>query len=181
MNKIKLVLALAALMCCAGLTKAQSVFQSGFDAFATNGAAGGGLWAATTGNYRVASYDYVYNFNTETNSLGAGLIIGGDYMWSNHQHIQNDVKGGFSVNYSGNLSMIGLTNTNFRIVGGNAIATPHSTGTGIGNITFANLDLSFRLFNQIHLHLDPGWQTRVGQGEFDRNYLGMQLFFSLRF
>jgi hypothetical protein len=160
----------------------QSIFQSGFDAAVTDGAAGGGLWRATTGNYNIASYDYVYNFNTETNSLGAGLILGGDYMWSGSRvHIQNDIKGGFSINYKGDLRSIGMTNTTFRMVGGNAIATPRQKGAGVGNITFVNLDLTFHLYKSINLHIDPGWQTRVGQGDFDRNYGGLQLFFSMGF
>ena len=162
----KLIAIIGAAFVLAVTSQAQNVFQQGFDAAVTNGAVGAGFWRSTSGNYNIASYDYVYGFNTETNSLGAGLIVGGDYMWSGkNNHVQNDVKGGFSVNYHGNLEAIGFTNANFGIDGGSCIATPRSPSVGIGNITFANIDVSFKVYHDIRLHFAPGWQKRFGQGD----------------
>jgi hypothetical protein len=180
---MKKILTLAVLLCFAGITtQAQNnIFQAGIDSAVTNGAVVGGYWRAVKGNYSIVSYDYLYNFTTQSNSLGAGLLIGGDQMWGSGIKVQNDVKGGFAINYKGNLSIIGFTNTIFKIVVGNAIASPRQKNVGIGDITFANIDVEFKLYKQLNFHIDPAVQTRVGQGVLDKNYLGIQGALSIGF
>ena len=144
--KIKQSIILAALLCCAGLTVQAQTFQSAFDSGVTNGAVGVGYWRGLTGNYNIASYDYVYNLTTQSNALGAGLLVGGDYLWGSKQTpVWNDVKGGVAINYNGNLAVIGFTNAVFKLAGGNAIASPHDVKAGIGDITFADIDFSIKL------------------------------------
>ena len=153
--------------------------QAGLDSAINNGAVGGGYWRSTTGNYTIYSYDYLYNITASTNGLGAGLLVGGDNMRSGSQNVWNDVKGGFAINYQFNLGSIGLTNAVFKVYGGNAVATPRDSGTGVGNIAFVGVDWSVDLYKRLVFHLSPSYQTRTGQGDFDRNYAGIQAFFSL--
>jgi len=181
--KLKLTLALAALLLCASYSQAQSnPFQAAFDSAVTNGAGGGGIWRGLSGNYNIASFDFLYNLAPSTNSLGAGLLLGGDYMWHGKTHVQNDVKGGFALQYTVSpLKMVGFTNFVVTINGGDCVATPHGKGVGIGNVTFAGANMQFKLYKKINFNIDPSWQKRNGQGEFDRSYVGIQGFFSLGF
>jgi hypothetical protein len=176
-----LAMALALLCLAAPKLNAQGTFQQALDSAIQNGAIGGGAWRATSGNVDIFSYDFLYDINTSTNALGAGLIIGGDAMREGHNAAQwNDVKGGFTINYMGNLQAIGLTNATFKVYGGNAIANPHgNSNVGVGNITFVGVAFSLRVYKTVELNLSPSWQTRVGQGVYDRNYAGIQAFLSV--
>jgi len=176
--KIKLTLA-ALLVCAITVCHAQSPFQTGFDSLVKDGAIGGGYWRAITGNYTLYSYDYLYSITSETNTLGAGLIAGGDIMRGNGKTIQNDVKGGFTINYKFNLSPIGFTNVVFKVYAGTAIATPRGNAVGVGNITFVGINYTFRIYKTLALNIDPAYQTRTGQSEFNRNYIGIQAFLSI--
>ena len=182
--KTKISLILAALLCFAGLTTTKAnPLQDAWNAGITNGAIGGGYWRATTGNFNIASYDLLYNFTIQGGGLGAGLIVGGDYMWSGKtKGIFNDVKGGFALNYTlAPLQAVGFTNFVVKIYAGDAVATPRIKGVGVGNIAFAGADWQVKLYKSISFHVDPAIQTRTGQGEFDRTYPGIQGFFSLKF
>jgi hypothetical protein len=162
----------------------QNTLQSVWDAGITNGAVGGGYWRSTTGNYNIASYDFLYNLTTASNALGAGLIIGGDYMWGGKGvGVWNDVKGGFALNYTLHpLSVVGYTNfLVVKVFAGDAVATPRSSNVGVGNIAFVGVDWSVNVYKSVNFHVAPAYQTRTGQGEFDRNYAGVQGFFSLKF
>lgn len=181
MKRIILTAAVALLALAAISGQAQTgTFQQMLDGAINDGAIGGGGWRATTGNFNIYSYDYAYSITAQTNGLGAGLIVGGDYMkGGNGEAVWNDVKGGFSVNYQFNLNAIGFSNTVFKVYGGNAIATPHNSGAGVGNITFVGVDYSLVVYKRLVFHISPAYQTRTGQGDFDRNYAGIQAFFSL--
>jgi hypothetical protein len=167
----------------AARAQTQNPIQYAIDAGIKNGAVGGGYWRATTGNYSIASYDFVYNLTTETNSLGAGLIIGGDYMWSGGSVGEwNDIKGGFSLNYELRpLKPAGITNFVVKIYGGDAVATPKHAGVGVGNISFVGADYTLKLYKSINLQIAPAIQNRTGQGKFDRTYVGIQGFLSVGF
>jgi hypothetical protein len=156
--------------------------QSIFDTAVTNGAVGGGYWRGLTGNYNIASYDYLYDITASTNSLGAGLILGGDYMWSGRNlHEQNSVKGGFTLDYTLEpLRSAGLTNVVLTINGGNAVATPKGNNS-IGDITYAGANFKLKVYKSLNFNINPSWQNRVGQAEFSRQYVGVQGFFSLGF
>ena len=179
MKITRFVLIIAVLLCICGITQAQNSFQNILDGAIKDGAVGGGYWRATTGNFTVYSYDYAYNITTQSNGLGAGLILGGDYMKGHNSAVWNDVKGGFSINYKFNLGAIGLTNTQFKVFGGSCIATPRGGAVGVGNISFVGIDYSLDVYKSVVLHVAPAYQTRTGQGEYDRNYLGIQAFLSL--
>ena len=183
LSRIIILAALALLIFTAISARAQGSFQATLDSAIHDGAIGGGAWRSTTGNINIFSYDYLYNITTSSNGLGAGLILGGDIMKDGHNASQfNDVKGGFTINYQFNLQAIGFTNTVFKVYGGNAVATPHgSSSAGVGNITFMGIDYSMNIYKSISLHISPAWQTRTGQGVYDRNYAGIQAFFSLGF
>jgi hypothetical protein len=177
---IILTIAIGLLIVAARNAHAQNPVQVVFDSAVKNGAVGGGFWRATTGNHNIASYDYLYALTTQPNGLGAGLIVGGDCMFGGGSSAQwNDVKGGFAIKYQFNLGAIGFTNTVLEVYGGTAVATPRSPAVGVGNITFVGLDYRLKLYQRIYFHIDPAYQTRTGQGEFDGNYLGIQAFFSL--
>jgi len=178
---MKKLLTLACLLAAFTITiQAQTPFQSGLDSAIKDGAAGGGYWRSLTGNYTVLSYDYLYNITAASNTLGAGLILGGDYLkGGSGTAVWNDVKGGFALNYKFNLGAIGFSNTVFKVYGGSAIATPRGGTVGIGNITFVGVDYSLKLYKSVLFHISPAYQTRTGQGEFNRNYAGIQAFFSL--
>ena len=178
MKCFKFTVLLAALLCAAGMSQAQT-FQAGLDSLIKDGAIGGGYWRATKGNFTVYSGDYLYNITATTNGLSAGLILGVDNMRGAGVSVFNDVKGGFALNYKFNLAAIGLTNTEFKVYGGSCIATPRGGTAGVGNITFAGVDYSLDVYKSVVLHIDPAYQTRTGQGEFDRNYIGIQAFLSL--
>lgn len=182
MHYKKLLIALAALLCVAGNSRA-NIAQDIWNAGITNGAVGGGFWRSTTGNYNIASYDLLYNLTKNDSGLGAGLIVGGDYMWSGHKKgVFNDVKGGFALNYKlAPLATLGVTNFVVTVFGGDAIATPRTSNVGVGNIVFAGADWSVNVYKRVDFHIAPAYQTRTGQGEFDRNYVGVQGFLSLRF
>ena len=93
--------------------------------------------------------------------------------------VWNDVKGGFSINYTFNLGAIGASNTMFKVYGGNCVATPRgNSSAGVGNIAFVGLDYKQTVYKQIDLHISPADQTRTGQGIYDRNYPGIQAFIS---
>lgn len=157
--------------------------QSAFDAGITNGAVGAGYWRGLTGGFNIVSYDLVYNLTPKSDTLGAGLIIGGDYMWKDgSKGVWNDVKGGFTLNYTlAPLKMAGITNFVVTVYGGDAIANPRTAGTGVGNIAFVGADWKLKVYKKVDFHVSPAYQTRTGQGEFDRNYVGIQGFFSFGF
>ncbi len=157
--------------------------QDFLDAGITNGAAGGGYWRATHGNYSIYSYDLLYNLAPSNNSLGAGLIFGGDYLRGSKGVSEfNDVKGGFALDYTvAPLKAIGLTNFVVDFFGGTALATPHNSSSGIGTITFAGVDWAHYVYKKLAIHVDPSWETRTGQGQFDRSYVGIQAYFSINF
>jgi len=186
MKKILVVLTAMAALLAIGFTavsaRAQSIQQI-LDTAVTNGAVGGGYWRGLTGNYNIASYDYLYNITPSSNSLSAGLILGGDYMWSGKKvHEQNDVKGGFSLQYSlAPFKMAGVTNFFVIINGGNALATPRQKGASVGDITYAGANFKLNIYKTINFNINPSWQMRVGQGEFNRNYVGIQGFLSVGF
>ena len=178
---ITLILASISLLLIAITGRAQSAFQTAFDSIVNDGAIGGGAWRSTTGNINIFSYDYLYNINSSSNALGAGLILGGDTMRDGHNAaVWNDVKGGFTINYKFNLGAIGLTNTQFKFYAGNAIATPRgNSSAGVGNIAFVGAGYSVKVYKTLLFNISPAWQTRTGQGNFDRNYAGVQGFFSI--
>ena len=180
LTRIILIAAAALLIITAISARAQTAFQSTLDSVIKDGAVGGGFWRSTSGNINILSYDYLYNITTVSNALGAGLIVGGDTMKDGHNaSVWNDVKGGFSINYRGNLQAIGLTNTVFKCYVGNAIATPRGNSTaGVGNITFVGAAVAFPVWKSLLINISPSWQTRTGQGNFDRNYAGIQAFIS---
>ena len=180
---MKKLLIIGAVLALAAFASQAQTFQSFADGAITNGAAGGGFWRATTGNYNIASYDYLYSLTTSTNGLGAGLILGGDYMWSGKSvREQNDVKGGFTLKYNIEpFKMIGLTNFLLTVNGGSALATPRASGASVGNITFVGASFKLNIYKSVVFNIDPSWQTRVGQGAFDRNYAGIQGFLSIGF
>lgn len=180
MKFTKLILiAAAALLVLTGavaVRAADNPLQGIFDNALTNGAVMGGYWRSTTGNASIANYDLVYNIaKTPEGVLGAGLLFGGDFMWSRNEHVWNDVKGGVAVNATlAPLKQFGLTNFFCRITGGILVATPHESGAGVGSIEFATIDVGVRIWKQLELRIDPGWQNRTGQGaRWDRQYLGI--------
>jgi hypothetical protein len=182
MRKLKLFIILLSTSTLSLSAIAQSnPFQTAWDSAIQNGAAGGGYWRATTGNYSIYSYDALYNVATATNALGAGLIAGGDDLRTRGQSVWNDVKGGFTINYSFDaLRSVGYTNVlELKVYGGTAVATPHGSGVGVGNISFIGVDGHWDVYKQIVVHISPAYQTRVGQGAYDRNYPGIQFFVSL--
>jgi hypothetical protein len=186
MKKLTTIILFAAtigLLCLFAVGARAQTFQSFTDGAITNGAVGGGFWRGLTGNYNIASYDYLYSINPTTNGLSAGLILGGDYMWSGKKvQEQNDVKGGFSLQYTMTpLRFAGITNVLLVVNGGNALATPRQAGASVGDITYFGANYKINVYKTINFNFNPSWQMRVGQGAFDRQYVGIQGFFSLGF
>lgn len=182
MKKLLLITALA-LASVSGYS--QNVLQLVMDSAVTNGAVGGGYWHSTSGSYNIVNGDFIYNVTKSDSVLGAGLIVGYDYLWGNGKgnHVWNDVKGGFQLTSTFYpLKSLGYTNFLVKVFGGDTLANPHgSKTTGVGNIVFTGVDHSWTIYKHLDFHLDPMYQNRSGQAQWSRNYIGINGFLSLGF
>lgn len=141
-------------------------------------AAGGGRGLTASKNLVFA--DYLYNFNQN-----AGLVIGYDYLWGNHQSSANVVKGGLNLQTSfAPLGQLGFTNIVLNPFASYLVATPTS-GTsndgGLGGIAIIGVDWKYNIAKDLYLHAGGFFENRTGQEYWNGNYLAGHVALSFRF
>jgi hypothetical protein len=185
-TKLKLLIGIALVL--AMVTSAQSTtptFGQGLKDMATAVTSGtnwtllSGYGHSTAGNNNLAFAALGYNF---TDSVGA--VLGYDYIWNNNGGEFNALKGGVSLQTQIKpFAFVGstfLTNIVCQPFVADLLATPRS-GNAIGNIITTGVNFDVYAVKNFELTVGGQYEKRMGQGDFDGNYILFHVGLSRRF
>jgi hypothetical protein len=150
-----------------------SIFQEGWDAFtsSTNFAVIGFYGRSTTGNKSVAGGDYIYNL-TKNQTVNAGLVLGGDFLWAKGTNDANVVRGGLNLGakiYP--FKQFGATNFYGTVFIFDTIASPINASDGaVGNVVGTGVDFKWNVWKRLDVHIGGFYDNRTGQGRWNGNY-----------
>ena len=138
-----------------------------------------GYGHSTAGNNNVAFAALGYNF---TDSVG--LVLGYDYLWNAQHNEFNSLKGGVSLQTQIPIfAFVGstvLTNIVCQPFVADLLATPRS-GNAIGNILTTGVNFDVYAVKNFEITVGGQYEKRVGQGDFDGNYILFHVGLSRRF
>jgi len=138
-----------------------------------------GYGHSTSGNNNLAFAAIGYNF---TDSVG--LVLGYDYLWNAQHNEFNALKGGVSLQTQIKpFAFVGstfLTNVVCQPFVADLLATPRS-GNAIGNIITTGVNFDVYQVKNFELTVGGQYEKRVGQGDFDGNYILFHVGLSRRF
>ena len=187
---MKFTKTLLAVALCGGLfTSARAQTNASFtdgvkemaSAFAqsTNATAGFGYHRSLSGNYNIASAEVAYNI-----SGPVGLILGEDVLFGKGKPSYNALKGGVTLSATIHpFAIIGstwLTNVVGTPFVSDLLATPRA-GNDIGNIVVTGCAFDIVPLKNWEFRIAPDFEKRSGQGQWTRNYFGVQFLLSKRF
>lgn len=138
-----------------------------------------GYGHSTAGNNNLAFAAMGYNF---TDSVG--IVLGYDYLWNATHGEFNALKGGVSLQTQikpfAFLGSTFLTNIVCQPFVADLLATPRS-GNAIGNIITTGVNFDVYAVKNFELTIGGQYEKRMGQGDFDGNYILIHLGVSRRF
>jgi hypothetical protein len=183
----RIILTLAALLCFAGFSQAQTSAQSQFLQEAWNDVTASTNFALVafygrglTGNKSVAGADYIYNL-THNEKANAAILIGGDFLWAKGTNDANVVRGGLNISYKlYPFQQFGLTNFYGTVYLFDTIASPIHSDL-VGNVAGTGLDFKWNVWKALDVHIGGMYANRSGQGRWDGNYLAAETGLSWKF
>jgi hypothetical protein len=154
---------------------ADSMLQPLFNADKWN--AGAGYAHSISGGGRsVAFAEASYNFSTNVSA-----IAGGDYLFTQHHHQAEVLKGGLSLKtqvyplvFTGSKTLAAVRANPWAA---DLLCTPKGGGNNVGNLALVGLDVDLFSFDsgQYWVSLDGFYENRSGQGYWDGQYAGVFL------
>ena len=184
--KNKILRFVAALLCSAGISRAQSVSDDisklvGDIASSTNWTVIGGAGRATKGNRDLAFGAIAYNFNQNV-----GVVAGMDTLWAPGKHQNNVVKGGITLSapihpfaFLGSTFATNIIGTPF--VAGLVAAPSGGSSDSVATIGSVGVNFDIVKFKNFELVAGAQYETRSGSGFWNGNYGLVHLGISRRF